>query len=764
MAIAPAAVATAGKRTPKRVVYTRKLLNPIEAGDNTAITTSAVATVAQPPRKRAQFVRKMVNPLNAGTTTTTPANDTVRSLRDRNKALLNVLDQRSSEIRQLRMRITNMHNSAPPISDNVKTTEVVTNNNNGCSNSSVSPAVHLKLEPGLGSAASQLKAGASVANVTGQQTPAAASSDATPDWTVSELATAHSLHALHPMLYTHLHRSFGLPLPLATECVAWWTSVRIECGHLIADMLRIMQAAGAHLDALQRVTVLHITDLPLRTSFEYIERNDRLRHVPARRLHVVWARGLHGDWQLPLFVGTDGEAELRAAVHQAICQLHAIRYNVIACCARFAPEAGVDADWVNNNTDNGAHATAAATSEPYGAAAARLWQQLGVGRGYSYFSHPETNEPVYTFYFGDDLLRAVQRQLLRPSGGGFCTADRPPVLLTHQPLDELRTVAAGWYEAASTDARVLFSARTSELLRAVRPAQFAVCADFVDVFAGYARLMFESDYGGERLEAQIQTLSQVQLQLYKLRCGASGGYADATTGAAAVSVFKAATAHTIDSLKLLQHTMRQKYGRDAFPAHAVSVDILRQRWSLAADDTEASAVPVPARTLLDTIARLRRMCVPDAGQHESSNGPTVTANRDQRTNGAAPMLWSPIDVTRPERQHVQRLIDELVRPYAALAERQKFESDLWRMEERFLALWKPFYVGGSNAGARAGDTVMHHVLRDTLGKMKPAASLERAVQFMQQRIALRVAVVNELGGVERWPSYVQRTAAVGAMD
>lgn len=716
-----------------------------------------MTAVSEPPRKQSRSARKLLNPVRASVNSTGAARppDTIHSLRAHNQLLLDYFEQRINEIRQLKQRLAHMQHTnglcTPPTAGVDTTAAAAAVTSNGCA------AVRPKLEPGLSPAASD-------AIAERQPSPVAvAGSDSTspPDWSVGELAQAHSLYALQPQLYAHLHQCFALPLPQPAECAAWSATVGIECGRPLTDMLRLLSAAGAHLDALQRVAVLHITDLPLRPSFEYTERTDRLRHVPGRRLHVVWARGLHDDWQLPLYVSTVGVAELVPAVHSAIVQLHAIQYNVIACCARLAEEAAADSDGdgatdrANNNTNSGTEGAACA---------AHLWQQLGVSRGYSYFSHPVTNEPVYTFYFGDDLLRSVQRQLLQPGdSGGFCTVDRPPVRLTRQPLDELRTVAAGWYAAASSDARTLFSARTAELLRAVRPGQYAVCADFVDVFAGYARLMFESEYGGERLEAQMQTLSHVQLQLYKLRCGADGGDGGDDGGASTgggVPIFKAATAHTIESLKLLQHTMRQKYGRDAFPAQAVSVDCLRQRWSTdgtAGEPPGSAPSTVPPRTLLDTITRLHRMCVPRlAHAHSSTNG----------SAGPSPTLWSSIDVTQPERYYVQRLIDGMVRPYAALAERQKFAGDLWRMEERFQALWSPFYVSGNRGGAgapRAGDDasalVMDHVLRDTLGKLKPAASLECAVRFMQQRIALRVAVVNELGGMERWPSYMVATAA-----
>lgn len=773
----------------------------VKTGTMTNLTSTT--NTAEPPHKQSKSTNatmKLLNPA-ANTDESAPAFvDTTRSLRERNKVLLELLEHRIYEIRHLKLRLANMQqnsNAALHATPNQHTNSS-NNKNNGFGGSIAVAGLAVasvaskhtatvkrpKIEPGSG--------GGGVGNTLYEQHlnslgPIAAT-DATPDWSADELAQAHCLQTLSPLLYAHLQQCYSLPLPLSTECQAWRAALRIDCGRLLVDQLRQLQAGAAHLSSLQRIAVLQMSALPLRAAYEYAERTDRLTHTTAPRLHVVWARGLHSDWQQPLFVSTVGLAELVPAIGMIIGRLHGIGYNVIACCARWLGDTTTSSDADVDRVDN------ASDRPPSDYCGAQLWQQLGVSRGYSYFSHPVTNEPVYTFYFGGDLLRSVQRQLLRRTGagGGFRTVDTPPMRITRQPLDELGKRASGWLAAAcSYDAAQLFGERTTELLRAVQPTQYAALADFVDVFGAWSRLMHGGEYGGDGLESQMQTLSHVQLQLHKLRVGGDG---DADSGGG-VPEFKAPITHSIESLKLLQHTMRQKYGVDAFPARSVCEDSLRLQWRCArGGHGAADGTDIGAASLRDT---LERLCTMAGNEVRPSD-----AHLDRMRNGAAAKTavstttnvggrWSRIDVDRPERHYVQQLIDGMVQPYAALAERQKFIADLWRMEERFQTLWTPFYVqsnssvgvayvgggssthdvdGGGARGVGSGGCeptamptmAVDHVLRDTLGKLKPAASLECAVRFMQQRIALRVAVVNALGGVERWPSFVLGTATAAA--
>lgn len=824
-----------------------------------ASTSRRHSTGDEPPHKQSKTNSnsKLLNVSKATDIGGPP--DTTRALRERNKVLLELLEHRIYEIRHLKLRLAHMQHTnsihSPPVlgdNGNANMTPVFPTMPYGASNAAKAPPMvslsmrRPKIEPGIEQSAGadpamSMQITSAIAS-TSSTAAAAATVDVTPDWSIDELAQAHSLYSLNPLLYAHLQQCYSLPLPLPTECVAWSSGVRLDCdGQLLNDMLRIMHTAGTHLSALQRVSVLHVTDVPLRPSHEYDERTDRLSHSTARRLYVVWARGLHANWQRPLYLSTAAAGamdELVNAVKMAAARLHAIQYTVIACCARFMTTArggsGESSASMGSSIDEessgGSNAATKATTKRSdggnnscggddescangvcggdgGAGSfitgSQLFQRLGVGRGYTYFSHPTTNEPVYTFFFGGDLLCAVQRQLLRNSstGGGFRSAadthtatvvPAAAVHITRQPIDSLRTVASSWHAdvTASDSVRLLFAKRTSELLRVVRPPGWAVCADFVDVFGAFAQLLYDEEYGGERLEAQMQTLSRLQLFLFKLREGSSDSADESGVGltekksfeekdrrsASVVPVaatagpeprFKAATIHTIESLKLLQHSMRQKFSVDSFPSRSVTEDILRQRWLVP----DVNAVkPAAVCTLREAIERLRVMAVqpPKQAEHDETLLPRIMLP-----------TTTTIDVSRPERQYVQQLIDGLVEPFATLAERQKLVADLWRMEDRFQSLWTPFFVGGSNnggsvsgssdnthincssssSGGGAVDLIMHHVLRDTLGKVKSGASLECAVRFMQQRIALRVSVVNALGGVERWPSYVLRTSA-----
>lgn len=554
-----------------------------------------------------------------------------RSIKERNRILLEILDQRSCEIRNLKLRISNMvrtntsnvfsaiPNVPPP---NVKERQTV-----------------VKTEPNT--------------------------NPTTPDWSLNELSQAYSLQKLNPILYAQVQQRYALPLPLPTEIDEFVNKVRIENGHMLGSVLKMLQCDGEHMSELERVSVLQISQLPLRPSFAYVEKSDSILHSSSDTMFVILARGLVGNWQHPIYVNSNAD-DLINVVKAAIVKLNDIQFNVIACCSRFEDDVP-----------------------------SKIWTDLGAGRAYCYFSHPVTNDPIYTFYYVEDILRSVHLHLMTKNGFNTDMG----ATINRKPIDALLldTPGTSKFRAELNAPSTFFTTKTIDLLRIVRPDSFAPCSDFVEVFTDYQQMVRTQNYGGDNLEQQLQVLSHVQLQLHTLKC----------YGTNVIPEFKHATTHSIESLKLLQHSMRQKYGVDLFPGRSISEDYLR---TLVIE-------PQPIEQALHT---LRRISFP-------RQTPPTVANAS-------------IDLAAPERNHVQQIIDGLARNYA-LTDRAKFVQDLWRIEEKFKTLWTPFFAGNV------------HVLRDTLGKVKPSASLEGAVEFVRKRIELRVDLVNALGGVSDWSEY-----------
>lgn len=495
--------------------------------------------------------------------------------------------------------------------------------------------------------------------------PESSSEPGTPDWSSDELTQAFSLQKLNKQLYAHVQQRYTLPLPLPTEIDEFVGKVRIDSSrNLLGNVLNMLRFDGEHMTELERVSVLQISQFPLKHSYSYVEKSDSILHSNSDHMFVILVRGLIGDWQHPIYVNST-EKDLTSVIKSVILKLNDIQFNVIACCSRFE--------------DIKSHS---------------IWTELGVCRGYSYFSHPVTNDPIYTFYYVDDILRSVHHHLMTKNGfhtDTGATINREPVDALLQNNPGAKTLCTE-LNAPST----FFTAKTIDLLRLLRPDHYASCSDFIEVFAAFQQMMRDTNYGGDHLEQQLQVLSHVQLQLYKLKC----------RGTNIIPEFKQATTHSIESLKLLQHSMRQKYGVDSFPGRSVSEDFLRS-WFVA---------PMPIEQALQI---LRCVSFP----HKNANTPDEV-----------------FDLTTPEPHIVEQIIECIAQKYN-LADKAKFINDLRRIEEKFTALWTPFFAGNI------------HVLRDTLGKVKPSASLEGAVEFVRKRIELRVGQVNALGGLAEWTNY-----------
>lgn len=555
-----------------------------------------------------------------------------RSIKERNRVLLEILDQRSCEIRNLKLRLANMLRS---------------------SGSNPLDQAHQSLKTIARERQAIVKT-------------ESCSEPGTLDWSPDELAQAFSLQKLNRKLYANLQQRYSLPLPLPTEIDQFVGKVRIESNrHLLDNVLNMLRFDGEHMTELERVAVLQISQFPLKHSYTYVEKSDFILHSNSDHLFVILVRGLIGDWQHPIYVNSSDEG-LTSIIKSAVIKLNDIQFNVIACCSRFED-----------------------------IASSSIWTELGVCRGYSYFSHPVTNDPIYTFYYVDDILRSVHHHLMTKNGfhtDTGTTINREPVdaLLQNNPAAKTLSVELN---APST----FFTAKTIDLLRLLRPEHYTSCSDFVDVFAGFQQMMRTTNYGGENLEHQLQVLSHVQLQLYKLKCH----------GTNIIPEFKHATTHSIESLKLLQHSMRQKYGVDMFPGRSVSEDYLRL----------LITSPLPIEQAMQVI---RTVSFP----HKSHVTPPAEL----------------FDVATPEQNLVQQMIENIAQKYN-LADKTKFITDLRRIEDKFTTLWTPFFAGNV------------HVLRDTLGKVKPSASLEGAVEFVRKRIELRVEQVNALGGIVEWTNY-----------
>lgn len=201
-----------------------------------------------------------------------------KALQDRNKALLDILEQRSDEIRNLKLRLANL------TSNEKKEDEVRENLENSIS------------------------------------------------WTNAELCKAFSLQKLSSPLFNYMRDKFSIPLPRPEEVKKFTQDVQLTRG-LQKTMLQILENDGEILRDYERVTILQISYINTVELFEYDENTDNILG-PHKYLALVVARGLYKDWSQLIYLNFDTKVN-KQNLNCAIEALYKVKFNVAGCVSNF---------------------------------------------------------------------------------------------------------------------------------------------------------------------------------------------------------------------------------------------------------------------------------------------------------------------------------------------------------------------------------------------------------------------------------------------
>lgn len=568
-------------------------------------------------------------------------------LQDRNEVLLEILEQRSAEIRSLKLRVSNMTKS----DDESKLAEKKDN-----------------IEE---------------------------------SWSPAELSKAYSLQKLSKSFYRYVQDRFSLPLPPSIDIDRFIDGITVTKG-LLTSMMQILEFDGETMSEVERVTILQISELKVKSLYEY---DDNLDNIvgPHSRMTVVVAKGLYSDWSQAVYLNFD-VSTIKAILNMIIEELHKIKFPVVACVCRY-----VD-------------------GEP------SIWTEYNIGMGCNYFAHPVTTDFIYTFYFIDDLLLATRNSFVK---NGFMT---DTCRINASPLVELIKIHDLRFpirsETLTTDCEnisnivELFSKHTANLLRILLPMNDIATnlADFCTVLSSFYQLM-NTENGttisddecfqpyGKNLEYQNDILNETQLHFYKLRC----------PGNSKMSEFQRATMMCIESLKMLQHSTKQKFKMDFFATSNITGEYLKRRISeslTSTNDTLANLTPLKSMGVIKDIFLQAKSA--DSLMYETT---------------AKLFLDDDIDAKQPESHYVDRLIDWIAEKYEkkhTSTNSDDFIKKMHKFEELFQSIQNPQFKIAENSVTKVFKKLKSH----TFGMF-----LEVIHKFVVQRHLLRIKYLNAVSAM-----------------
>lgn len=565
-------------------------------------------------------------------------------LQDRNDVLLEILEQRSAEIRSLKMRVSNMTKS----DDDSKLAEKKDNND-------------------------EL-------------------------WSPAELSKAYSLQKLSKSFYSYVQDRFSLPLPPSIDVDRFIDGISVTRG-LLTSMMQILEFDGETMSEVERVTILQISELKMESIYEY---DDNLDNIigPHSSMTVVVAKGLYSDWSQAVYLNFD-VSTMKSTLNMIIEELHKIKFPVVACVCKY-----VD-------------------GEP------SVWNEYGIGMGCNYFSHPVTTDFIYTFYYMDDLMLATRNNFVE---NGFmtetCRINKSPLVELIEKHDlrfPIRSETLSSKCKNISNIVELFSKHTSNLLRILMPNNELATnlADFCTVLNSFYQLMntekssavlddnnlAQQPYG-KNLEYQNDVLNETQLHFYKLRC----------PGTSKMSDFQRATMMCIESLKMLQHSTKQKYKMDYFATRNITREYLKKRVKqslIGSNETIDHLTPLKSMGVVKDIFLQAKSA--DSLIYET----TAKLFFDDEINPAL-----------PESHYVDLLIDWIAEKYEKKhtnTTNDDFNKKMHKFEELFQSIQNPQFKIAENSVTKVFKKLKSH----TFGMF-----LEVIHKFVVQRHLLRIKYLN----------------------
>lgn len=215
----------------------------------------------------------------------TGSGNVLKSYQEKNKVLMDILEQRSEEIRTLRLRISNL----------------VKNDCNGEGKSQ---------ENGVKSSTKENDI----------------------KWSHIELCKAFSLHRMNIPLFNYLREKFSIPLPDESDVAKFVRDLQFVRG-VQATMLHMLENSADAMKDHEKISVLQVSYISTVELFEYDDRQDCV-WGPHKYICAVVARGLYSDWAQLVYLNFDVPVN-KQNLNSVIESLHKIGFPVAACSSTF---------------------------------------------------------------------------------------------------------------------------------------------------------------------------------------------------------------------------------------------------------------------------------------------------------------------------------------------------------------------------------------------------------------------------------------------
>lgn len=641
--------------------------------------------------------------------------------KNRYNVLLEILEQRYNEIRDLKLRIRQLEKRD---AEDAAVASATPSTSTGCvagSTMSVTGQLVKKEEIDCGS------------------------------WSNAELSKAYSLQKLSRPFYRHVQERLLLPLPTIEVVEKYVDSIHMIRG-LLPNMLQILEYDSETMTDIDRVTVLQITQIKTATIYEYDKAMDKILG-PHGQMTVVVARGLYSNWSQAVYINFDVTV-FKPCLTMIIEELHKIKYPVVAC--------------VCNYREN----------EP------SIWTELGVSMGCNYFAHPVTTDFIYAFYYVDDLLAEMRTQFCEQGFVGDLgrfSAKPLLTLLTENPAAKISLTPA-MVQSTGKDgvplssatairyAKEIFMRETANLVKLCLPKDLEAisCANFIEVICSFYAIMSSSNGDvpytddhlatsssgidslvdgdqqtvvehlpyGTCLELQNQVLSEIQLNFYRLRC----------PGVIKISNIQRAVMMMIESLKMLQHSTKQKYKMDGIATGHITCDHLRAKLNAAKRRHRISDEVIAPLQAFAFIKEIFLQCnsvkssligADELAIVPPANDPIVAVPSDNDR-----LFYDDVmDGTQPEDVYVQQLLRWLIdqhkvkHPHSVVSDEDLLKR-FTKFEDTFQTMQNPHFQICDGAYVKVLKKLKTH---------NYGMSFEMLNLFVVQRHLLRIKYFNAIG-------------------
>ena len=198
------------------------------------------------------------------------------------------------------------------------------------------------------------------------------------NWNHEDYTKAFSLRYLSQKAYVHLRDEIGYPLPSLASLKRIASSLTMYPGinYQFIDYLGIsaLDIPNSH-----KFTVLLFDDMKTSEVYEFDPSSDEV-FMPSKQMTVVMARGLIGNWKLPVYIDFDNKLT-KTILDEIVALLHQRGLIVVA----------VVSDCYHENRN--------------------LWKEYGINFRFldkTYFLHPSSEQKIYFFADAPHILKLIR--------------------------------------------------------------------------------------------------------------------------------------------------------------------------------------------------------------------------------------------------------------------------------------------------------------------------------------------------------------------